>query len=251
MNRLDEFIEYLNGQVENHSIYVWGAQGQASPVITEAWIRNRERDTGGYAEKSYADAAVDYWKRQVAAGYGDRLRAFDCSGLGVYWLLAQKLLPNDTTANGMYARCNKTEHPARGCWVFRQNAARTKMTHIGYLVDDRTVVHAKGRAYGVVREPYSASYWHAVGIPKVFAGEIGQPAPAAEADGQRYVVITGSTVRVRSGGAVTYPKLFTARRGERYPLLGRADGGSAAWYRIKTHAGDGFISCKAKYTRVE
>ena len=27
MNKLEEFIKYLKGQVSNHSIYVWGAQG--------------------------------------------------------------------------------------------------------------------------------------------------------------------------------------------------------------------------------
>ena len=29
---IEEFIEYLKAQVENHSIYVWGAQGQNIPI---------------------------------------------------------------------------------------------------------------------------------------------------------------------------------------------------------------------------
>ena len=42
MNASD-FTEYLKEQVRNHSIYVWGAQGQKKPTITEEWIRKRER----------------------------------------------------------------------------------------------------------------------------------------------------------------------------------------------------------------
>jgi|GEM_PF-4383782 len=33
---------YLEEQVANHSIYVWGAQGQQGAAITEEWIRARE-----------------------------------------------------------------------------------------------------------------------------------------------------------------------------------------------------------------
>ena len=35
---LSEFIEYLEEQVRNHSIYVWGAQGQTGAQLSEAWI---------------------------------------------------------------------------------------------------------------------------------------------------------------------------------------------------------------------
>ena len=40
-NNLKDFITCLQQQVDNHSIYVWGAQGQTTPTITEAWIRSR------------------------------------------------------------------------------------------------------------------------------------------------------------------------------------------------------------------
>ena len=77
-NKLNEFISYLQEQVNNHSIYVWGAQGQTG--ITEDWIRKKE------TSKANGDRAVAYWKKQVNAGYGKTLRAFDCSGLGMYFL---------------------------------------------------------------------------------------------------------------------------------------------------------------------
>ena len=50
--RASDFTEYLKEQVRNHSIYVWGAQGQKKPTITEAWIRKREKT------KRNADRAI-------------------------------------------------------------------------------------------------------------------------------------------------------------------------------------------------
>lgn len=38
-NNLKAFLDYLHEQVMNHSIYVWGAQGQQGATITEAWIQ--------------------------------------------------------------------------------------------------------------------------------------------------------------------------------------------------------------------
>ena len=67
--KTDAFKEYLLEQVRNHSIYVWGAQGQKKPTITEEWIRKREKT------KRNADRAIRHWKKEVAAGYGDVLRA--------------------------------------------------------------------------------------------------------------------------------------------------------------------------------
>lgn len=78
-NNLKAFIDYLHEQVSNHSIYVWGAQGEDSSTITEKWIRKRENSTAN------ADRAIRFWRKQCEAGYKDRLRAFDCSGLGVWF----------------------------------------------------------------------------------------------------------------------------------------------------------------------
>ena len=151
-NNLSDFINYLEEQVENHSIYVWGAQGQDHEDITEAWIRKKEATTGSYSDgTSYADAALTYWKKQCAAGYKEVLRAVDCSGLGIYWLYKLKhLFSGDMTANDMRSTCIQLDFSERkkGCWVFRVNSAG-RATHIGYMVDDTNVVHAKGRKYGV------------------------------------------------------------------------------------------------------
>ena len=42
MGHLKGFLEYLEEQVKNGSIYVWGGQGQNHGVISESWIRSME-----------------------------------------------------------------------------------------------------------------------------------------------------------------------------------------------------------------
>ncbi len=177
MSKLDDFIKYLNQEVENHSIYTWGAQGQRYPTITEKWIRSREDS------KTNADRAIKYWKKQCSAGFEKVLGAFDCSGLGVYWLLKEKMITSDTTANGLKGKCAKLSKSdlKRGDWVFRVDGS--KAYHIGYIVDDKlNVIEAKGRDDGVVKRPLTASgsdYWNYYGRPSVFKKDIeAKPAPA-------------------------------------------------------------------------
>lgn len=173
MSKLQEFIQYLNEQVENRSIYVWGGQGEKAPTITADWIRSMENSTAN------ANRAIAFWKKQVAAGYGNVLRAFDCSGLGIYWLCDNmKLLQYDMNADTLMTdRCSKISRSnlRRGDWVFRVNSAG-RAYHIGYVVDDSLrVVEAKGRDDGVVKRALNASgssYWNCCGRPAVFRAEI-------------------------------------------------------------------------------
>ena len=172
MGQLQEFINILEEQVKNHSIYVWGGQGHDKYTITESWIKNRE------TSKAYANSAIDFWKKQVKAGYGNVLRAFDCSGLGVWALIKMGIIKTDMTANGMRSKCttiSKSELK-KGDWVFQVKSGNA--THIGYVVDDDLhVIEAMGRAYGVVKRTLNASgsnYWNAFGRPSYFASEINE-----------------------------------------------------------------------------
>ncbi len=83
MGHLKGFLEYLEEQVKNGSIYVWGGQGQNHEVISESWIRSME------TSEDNADRAIALWKKRVAEGKGEVLRAFDCSGLIMYYLQNQ------------------------------------------------------------------------------------------------------------------------------------------------------------------
>lgn len=173
MNRLEEFISYLEEQYRNRSIYVWGAQGQMKPTVTESWIRKIETSTAN------ADKAVSLFKKQVAAGFGDVLRAFDCSGLGMYFLYnLKKYFSSDLNSNGMKGKCNQITNKSqlrRGDWVFKVYTSGTnkgKAYHIGYIVDDAlNIIEAKGRAYGVVKSKFS-SEWNWCGRPAIFKTEI-------------------------------------------------------------------------------
>ncbi len=173
MNKLSEFLTYLQEQVDTKSIYVWGGQGEKGSKITENWIKRMENSTAN------ANRAIALWKRQVAAGYGAKLSAFDCSGLAVYFLLKNGLLKSDTTANGLRGYCDKlTKGDLRkGDWVFR--VTNGNAYHIGYVVDDNlNVVEAKGRDDGVVKRGINAngsSYWNAFGRPTRFFGNDLQP----------------------------------------------------------------------------
>ena len=155
-----EFTEYLKEQVRNHSIYVWGAQGQKKPTITEAWIRKREKT------KKNADRAIAHWKKEVREGYGDVLRAFDCSGLGTYFFLKHDLIDHDVNAEGLRSMCReiKKADVREGDMTFRLSGGRA--VHVGYAIDSDTTIEAKGRDVGVVERRISG--WDRFGRPPFF-----------------------------------------------------------------------------------
>ena len=98
---------------------------------------------------------------------------YDCSGLGIAWLLTMDLIKQDYTADGMYRHlCSKIsrEELRRGDWVFVRNNKTENIFHVGYVVDDAlNVVEAKSRDDGVVKRPLSAGDWNVFGRPdKVF-----------------------------------------------------------------------------------
>lgn len=170
---LNEFIAYLEEQIKNMSIYVWGAQGQTWPVLCEAWIKRHETNAVHRAE------ALKTYRRACEAGHEKDCRAFDCSGLGMYWLYdLKKIYPSDMTANGMKGKCRVLTKAQlkKGDWVFRTYKSGSKKGaayHIGYVVDDAlNVIEAKGRKYGVIKAPFSSAYWNAYGRPHIFEKEI-------------------------------------------------------------------------------
>ena len=163
-NMLTEFIKHLNMQVGQP--YVWGGQHLRLTLGDYVRLIGRREENASNEKK-----AIAFCNKLFAAGASE-LFAYDCSGLGMYWLQNVKgLYQNDMSANGMMGKCTIVkDKPKRGYWVFRLSGSRA--SHIGYMVDDEHVIHAKGRSYGVVKEKYSALYWHRIGIPKIFASEI-------------------------------------------------------------------------------
>lgn len=155
--KASELCKFADEQVKNGSIYVWGGQGQTGSEITEAWIKKRE----SYNPVNYL-RSIALWKRRIKEGYVF-LRAYDCSGLIVYFLLENKLLTSDRTANGLYYTESQPVTKAAlipGDLVFKKYALTSKMYHVGIYMGNGSVIHAKGRDDGVVQEGIEKAGWN-------------------------------------------------------------------------------------------
>lgn len=234
---LAAFLGYLAEQIGQP--YLWG--GQHTKLTPQNYLSVIKRKETSAANEA---AAVAYCKKQFDNG-ATVLYAYDCSGLGLYWLYnLQRVISSDTTANGMLGFCDRAAEPKKGFWVFRTDSSG-KATHIGYMVSDSEVIHAKGRAFGVIKEKYSPTYWHLVGKPRCF--DFSEPAPTPIT--RKYVKVVGGSVRVRDGNGTKFDVLGTAHRGDELPCYGQAEH-DPYWYEVDFKGRRGFISCNQKYTEL-
>ena len=255
---LSDFIIYLNNQIGQP--YVWGGQHtRLTPENYVAVITKKESNATNRAN------AIKFCKEKFDAG-ATVLYAYDCSGLGVYWLCDKEhIISSDTTANGLMLLCEDADEPHTGCWTFRVDSETGRATHIGFMVSDDMVIHAKGRAYGVVREhfkPNGRKYWDKVGKPMCF--DFDPPVPPDPPQPEppkpnRYVEVICKSVRVRSSDSVLGKTQFIAHneawykaRGiqhgnDTFPFVGIAPSG---WYQIETDRDESYITSKKKYTKL-
>ena len=238
---LADFLKAAQTEVDNHSIYVWGGSGQLCCKVSEAWIRKQEaRNENG----KHADDAVKAWEAVMASPYRDVARCFDCSGFVSWCLIQGGALKQRTNCDGLYARCTEIYTPEDGCLLFRVNPKKPNdETHVGIYADGKQY-HAKGRAYGVVAEPYKASYWQKLAWFKALKPD---PKPQPEPV-DKYVLVIGGSVNVRKADSTKGKILFTAHRGDTFPYLGPAPSG---WYTIDTKKGVGYITNLPRYTRLK
>lgn len=234
---LTEFIIYLESQIAEP--YVWGGQHtRLTPQNYISVITKMEKDAANRA------SAIDYCKKQFQAGKTE-LFAYDCSGLGMYWLYnVKRIYDHDMTADSMMRKCEIVSEPKRGYWVFR-TADDGHATHIGYMVSDTELVEAKGRKYGVVRTVYKPSAWNRIGKPKCFNFD---PEPSPPEPTSWFVKVLGGSVRVRKGPGVLHRSLGTVHRGDELPYLGTDE--QSGWYKVDYNGQDAYITNKPKYTEV-
>lgn len=165
-NLKQEFLEYLQFHV-NKSIYVWGGQGQDLTSLTEKKIKNME------TSEVNANRAVALWNKRKGI---EGAKAFDCSGLGMYFFGNIKGMYGDMTANDMKnALCTPISRSQvqAGDMAFKCYS-NGKAYHVGYVNDKGRVIEAKGRLYGVIEDSLSAGGWTHFGRPK-FYGEDDEP----------------------------------------------------------------------------
>ena len=236
---IDEFNKYLKEQVGQP--YVWGGQHlKLTPENYESVITRRESDA------VYRLQAISYCKARFDMG-ATVLYAYDCSGLGMYWLENLKhIYSSDMSCKGLWSKCTEVTKPKKGYWVFRFSDG--KASHIGFLISDSEVIHSKGRSYGVVKEKYSSSYWHKVGKPSCmdFSDPDPEPTPPSPTPTHEYVKVKRKC-RVRAGNGTKYKTLAIAYKGTEYPLIGQDDH-DPFWFIIEWKGQQAWITSNQRYT---
>lgn len=165
-NKAVALCSFADEQVRIGSIYVLGAQGETLDQITDAWIAKREHN-----DKNNIKRVKALLEKRIKQGYTN-LRAYDCSGLIIRFLLDEKLISGDKNANGIfYDLCKEIKKAdlQAGDLVFKKYATNSRMYHVGVYMGDGIVVHSKGRDVGVVRESISKDGWNRYGRLKVLA----------------------------------------------------------------------------------
>ena len=237
-----ELLKAAQTEVDNHSIYVWGGSGQLCCEVSEAWIRAKEaRNENG----KHADEAVKAWEAVMASQYRDVARCFDCSGYVSWCLIKCGASERRRDCDGLFARSTEIYTPEDGCLLFRTNPQNpSDETHVGIYFDGKQY-HAKGRAYGVVCEPYNERYWQKLAWFKSLKPD---PKPEPPEPTGKKVLVKGKCVWVRDADSTKGKKLFVAHKGQKYELIDIAPTG---WYHILTTFPDAYITNKERYTVLE
>ena len=233
---IDELIQAAQTEVDNHSIYVWGGSGQLCCEVSEAWIRGKEKGR-------QPDAAVKEWEAVIASPYREVARCFDCSGFVSWCLIKCGASERRRDCDGLFARSTEIYTPEDGCLLFRTNPQKpSDETHVGIYYDGKQY-HAKGRAYGVVCEPYNERYWQKLAWFKALKPDTPKPEPPTE----QKVLVKGRSVWVRDADSTKGKKLFVAHKGQTFELIDIAPSG---WYHIMTAYPEAYITNKPRYTEI-
>ena len=140
--KFSDFKSYLIAQLG--MMYVLGAQGHKFVDLLDRLCA---------MEKSNCDLVqnvLTLLKKKLDAGVDiNTLLAYDCSGLGMKWLMDKGIFKNDMTAKDMYNsipdKIQSIQSVKAGDFVFTDS-----LGHVGYAIGDDMVIEARGTAYGVV-----------------------------------------------------------------------------------------------------
>lgn len=146
--KVSEFVPYIKSKVG--AAYLWGGQGESIYGL----IRELAKENGQADSKT--DKMITYLEEQGACD----MEFYDCSGLGVKFLLEKDAVGYDMTADGFYRKCKKIDKSEvkEGDMGFLVNV-NGKATHIGYVVNRKTIVHALNQTRGVIEENINNRKW--------------------------------------------------------------------------------------------
>lgn len=146
LNRKD-FSKWLKERVG--CPYLWGGQGESIYGLIKKLAQQKGQGDDS-TTKMLAFLEKNGTKDQIF---------YDCSGLGVAYLLKKGVLKVDTTAAGLYDKCKPVDaaEVVEGDWGFLKKSG--KVYHVGYVVDNDMIVHAYNQEKGVIIEKRTARQW--------------------------------------------------------------------------------------------
>ena len=152
-----DFKTYLIAQLG--MMYVLGAQGHKFVDLLDRHCA---------MEKSNCDLVqnvLTLLKKKLDAGVDiNTLLAYDCSGLGMFWLMKNNIFKYDMTAKDMYnsipEKVKSLSSVRPGDFVFTDS-----LGHVGYAIGDDMVIEARGTSYGVVMTDLYKREWAKIARP--------------------------------------------------------------------------------------
>ena len=155
--KFSEFKEYLIAMLGN--MYVFGAQGHKFVDLLNRICAMEDEDIDLVAN------VLTLLQKKLKEGTDiNILLAFDCSGLGMDWLMKKNIFRYDMTARGMYEsipeKISRLEDVREGDFVFTNN-----LGHVGYAIGNGLVIEARGTKYGVVQTDLYKREWGKIARP--------------------------------------------------------------------------------------
>ena len=149
--KFSEFKSYLIAMLG--MMYVLGAQGEKIVELLHKLCAMEKNDP------KLIQNVLTLLQKKLDAGIDiNTLLTFDCSGLGMKWLQSKGVYKSDLRAKDMYNsipnKIERLELVRAGDMVFTES-----LGHVGYAIDEHTVIEARGAAYGVVMTDLYKREW--------------------------------------------------------------------------------------------
>lgn len=155
-----EFSEFKSYLISNLGMmYVLGAQGHKFVDLLDRLCAMEKKDI------DLVNNVLTLLEKKLKAGVDiNTLLAFDCSGLGMKWLIDNGIFKYDMTAKDMYnsipQKVESLNSVRAGDFVFTES-----LGHVGYAIGDDSVIEARGTSWGVVLTDLYKREWTKIARP--------------------------------------------------------------------------------------